>query len=159
MRKSLQWEIKPAFVCTCGARYSAMPEKCESIVGTEHVISHVENRDEGKLYVIREMPARAGVRWAVKLFAALINAGVKVPDQIVRAGMAGVALMGFDSISNLRAADAQDLLDELLACVQIVRDKKHPEKSFDMVTDDDVEEVATYFQLAREAFKLHVNFS
>ena len=73
--------------------------------------------------------------------------------------MAGVALMGFDSISNLRAADAQDLLDELLACVQIVRDKKHPEKSFDMVTDDDVEEVATYFQLAREAFKLHVNFS
>ena len=159
MRKSLQWEIVPQFVCACGARYDAMPDKCENVIGTDHVISHVENRDEGKLYLIREMPARAGVRWAVKLFAALINAGVKVPDEMVRSGMAGVAAMGFDSISNLRATDAQVLLDELIGCVQIVRDKRHPEKSFDMVSDEDVEEITTYFQLAREVFKLHINFS
>jgi len=159
MRKHLTYAVKPEYRCTCGESYESAPEKCTNVIGTEHVISHVENRDEGKEYVIREMPCRQATRWAVKLFAALLNAGMKVPEGMALSGMAGASLIGFDSMSNLKAEDAQALLDELLGCVQIVRDRRHPEKSFEMVSDDDVEEVATYFKLAREAFMLHVGFS
>lgn len=165
MRKKLSYTIPPLYLCTCGARYDHAVDKCEITIGTDHVIYHVENRDEGKLYVIEELAARPARYWAVKAFSALLNAGVKVPDEIAQAGMAGLSivfqnpLLLFNSISNVQSDAVNALLDELLTCVKIVRDKRHPEMAFDMVAEDDIEEVTTQFTLAREVFKLHINFS
>ena len=155
MRKKLTYSISPLYLCTCGARYDHSVDKCEVTIGTDHEIHHVENRDEGKVYQIEEMAARPARYWAVKAFSALLNAGVKVPDEIAQAGMSGLSfvfknpLLLFNSISNLKPDDVNALLDELLTCVKIVRDKRHPDMAFDMVTDDDVEEVTTQFVLAR----------
>ena len=63
-RKVTTFTINSPFVCTCGARYDVEPEKCENVIGTDHTIKHVDNRDDGKSYVITEMGAIPFGRWA-----------------------------------------------------------------------------------------------
>ena len=117
-----------------------------------------EGRDKGKIYLLREMPARQAAHWAVKLFTALVNSGFQVSDEMMRGGMAAVAAAGFDSVRRLQAVDANALIDELMTCVLMRRDPKNTNLAAPLL-DGDIEEVGTYFALAAEVFKLHTGFS
>jgi hypothetical protein len=113
-----------------------------------------EGRDQGKRFKITEMSAAAGERWAIRAFLALARSGVVIPDYVQDMGWAGMATIGLRAFAGISYELAQPLLDEMLQCVQIVE----PNVTRGL-TEDDVEEIATYVELRREVFQLHVDFS
>jgi hypothetical protein len=113
-----------------------------------------DGRDKGKRFLITEMGATQSFKWAVKVFFALANAGIELPEGIEESGPAGIAVMGFKAIGKIPVDTAQPLLDELLDCVQIKEDV-----ATRSITDDDIEEIMTRVILLKEVFGLHVNFS
>lgn len=117
-----------------------------------------EGRDKGKLFVITEMPATHGERWAMRAFFILAKAGVEIPDDVAKSGMAGLAAIGLQQLfKETKFEDVTPLLDELMGCVRIVRDHSHPEMTFPLM-EEDTEEIQTRMLLRAEAFKLHVGF-
>lgn len=117
-----------------------------------------EGRDQNKVFVITEMPARQAMKWATRALVALVHAGVSVPDEIVGSGLAGIAAAGFGQLSNLKFADIDPLMDELLSCVQYRSDPVKNPTFTRPLFEDAVEEVSTYFQLQKAAFDLHTGF-
>lgn len=112
-----------------------------------------ENRDHGKRFLITEMSAAAAEKWAMRLTLAMTKAGLDVPEGATNWG-AILAYGIMKGIGSLSWGDAQPLLDEMFACVQIVEDKitRPP-------TEDDIEEVETRLRLRSEVFELHSGFS
>ncbi len=118
------------------------------------IITHrieAAGRDHGKTFIITEMGARPGHRWATKVIFGLLGAGFEVPENLQELGLAGVAVMGLQALSNLPHAVAEPLLDELLTCVQIKQ-----ELVTRPLVDEDVEEVRTYFDLQRVVLTMHI---
>lgn len=118
-------------------------------------------RDDGKVFFLTEMPAVQAEKWAIRAFLALAKAGVDIPENIENLGFAGMAMVGLASLGGVDFAEAEPLLDELLACVEFVPDPvKTPDfRRRDFLTAGDIEEVATFLLLRREVFELHSNFS
>lgn len=117
-----------------------------------------KNRDEGKAFVISEMPVRAGHAWATRALFGIMNGGIDVPDDLLSSGFAGLAQIGIKALGNLRPEIGVPLLDELLACVQVMPDPSVPSR-LRSDWDADVEEVSTIFKLQFEVLKLHMDFS
>lgn len=115
-------------------------------------------RDAGKVFRITEMPADQAERWAVKAFLAAAKGGITLPDSAAESGFAGIAQAGFAMLSNMSPELAFDLLDEMMACVQIQPNPAKPEVVRGLVSDD-IEEVITRLQLRKAVFDLHVDFS
>lgn len=115
-------------------------------------------RDYNKTFALTEMPASQAEKWATRAFLALAKSGVDVPDDVAESGIAGLASFGIKGLSGLAFADAEPLLDEMMSCVKMVRDPRHPEMTFP-ITETDIEEIQTRFKLRAAIFKLHVNFS
>lgn len=124
-----------------------------------------ESRDKGKTFVITEMSANRAERWAARALLALGRAGIDLPDDLVGGGMAGIAVAGIYALMRVEFHDAEPLLDEMMTCVQYVPDpaKRSTETGQPygrpLMTDDDVEEVSTLFNLRREVIELHTGFS
>ena len=119
---------------------------------TVHITA--EGRDKDKVFVIREMSARAVERWGARLAFALQNAGVDIP---VNNGMAGLAQTNFGGLGRLQFADFEPLLDEMMSCISIARDPAHTETTSTLI-EDDIEEVPTLLKLRWETLQLHVGF-
>ena len=117
-----------------------------------------EGRDKGKLFRLTEMPAWQAEKWAFRLIQGATRAGLDVPANIASQGMLAVAYYGIAAIASMRWEDAEPLLDEMMACVKIVRDPSRPDMVFDMLPSD-IEEIGTRLHLRMEVFKLHTNFS
>jgi hypothetical protein len=117
-----------------------------------------DGRDKGKIFFIKEMSAVQAEKWAIRAFLALAHSGVDIPDEISRAGIAGIAIAGLKALTRLRFEDAEPLMEEMFDCVRIVRDPKHKDMTFDLL-EDDIEEVATRMQLRMEVLELHTGFS
>lgn len=117
-----------------------------------------DDRDSGKRFVITEMPATKGQRWALRAFLALAKNGIEIPEEVKELGMAGMAKYGLGLIARLPYEDAESLMDELMDCVTVQPNPNKPEIVRALI-EQDVEEIATRFKLTAEAFKLHVNFS
>jgi hypothetical protein len=115
-------------------------------------------RDQGKVFVITEMPARRGHQWATRALFGVANAGAEIPDNVLSAGFAGIAAIGIKALGKLPVSVAEPLLDELLDCVQVMPDPDRANVVRALI-DDDTEEVLTLFKLQREVLALHVNFS
>lgn len=113
-----------------------------------------QGRDHGKVFVITELSAYAAEEWAGRALFAMLNAGVEIPDNIAKAGLAGVAALGIGSLSKLSFDAAKPLLDEMMTCVQI----QPSPKVIRALIDDDIEEVATLLTLRKEVFNLHLSF-
>lgn len=118
-----------------------------------------DGRDKGKMFLLTEMPALQAEKWATRALLALTKAGVDVPEDIARSGLAGIAALGLKMLGNLDFADAMVLMEEMFGCVKIIRDPKYPDLALAIISDDDIEEVWTRLLLRREVFELHVNFS
>ena len=79
-------------------------------------------RDSGKTFVLTEMPADQGARWADRFIFAIMNAASDIPDGIIGGGMAGLAAIGvgpaLEALSKVPFDVAEPLLDEMMGCVQ-----------------------------------------
>ncbi|MFK2876889.1 hypothetical protein [Rhodanobacter hydrolyticus] len=116
-----------------------------------------DNRDKGRSFLLKEMPATQGEWWAFRAFVALARGGVELPEDLKEMGMAGVARLTLSQIGKMSPADAKPLMDELYRQVQVVAD---PKNGFTReLIEDDIDEIATHFKLKWELIKLHAGFS
>lgn len=118
-------------------------------------------RDRGKMYRLEEWPAARAERWGEKMLIALARSNSELKMSLSGIGMEGIAILGINALltGGINGDEVLPLWDELLECVQIIRDPKHPEIAQAIVSDDDIEEVATRVHLRSEVLRLHTNFS
>lgn len=132
---------------------------------TAFITISAQGRDLGKVYKLTEMPASQSEWWATRLFLAMANAGIEVPDEVAESGLAGVASLGaggivkliLGAVGGIKQEDAKPLLDEMMACVACIPDPMQPERVRSLI-EDDIEEVATRFKLRKEVVALHTDF-
>lgn len=117
------------------------------------VRARAQGRDHGKVFVITEMDSDRAERWAIRALLAMTNAGASVPDS--ETGMAGLAVAGMEALGKLSFAAAEPLLNEMWTCVQY---QHKPGQPLVQVTDE-IEEVATRFELRKAVLMLHTDFS
>lgn len=116
------------------------------------------------------MSADQAERWALRLFFALANAGTKLPEGSVNAGMAGLAntlqgllVQGLAALQGLKYTDVGPLLDEMMHCVKFRPPGGNADGSLDQQLfpgeSSQIEEVATRLKLRWELLELHLGFS
>ena len=135
-----------------------MPRKTTTVTVPEFDGTH--NRDRGKVFSLTEWPAAQAEKWGIKMLLAYNRSGGSIPMEMRGLGMEGIAIIGINTFlrGNVESGEIIPLLDELLGCVQVIRDKAHP----DVLTpfnDDDTEEIITRLWLRGEVLSLHLNFS
>jgi hypothetical protein len=124
-------------------------------------------RDDGKTYRITEMSAMRAEKWAMRMAIALKGTQGYIPEDVARLGYIGVAIRGVNAIlaADIDFLRVEPLLDEMMTCVEIVRDTKNVDRAtgatiaHKIVTDDDIEEVRTRGWLRLEVLSLHAGFS
>lgn len=117
-------------------------------------------RDNGKSYQITEMSSAQAEAWAMNALTCIGQAGINLPDGIMNYGMAGMAIIGLDSLIKVDFAKAKPLLDEMMECVKYVPDPQKPmPRDIDDANGTDIEEVQTRLRLRDEVFELHTGFS
>jgi hypothetical protein len=113
-----------------------------------------KGRDQGKVFVLTELPTADSEEWAGRALFALMNAGVEIPDNIAEAGLAGLAAMGVKAITKLPFDAAKPLLDKMMECVKL---QPSPAVTRDLIPDD-IEEVSTMLTLRKAIWNLHTDF-
>lgn len=123
-------------------------------------------RDQNKTFLLREMPADQGERWAIRALLALANGGAKLPDGVLDAGMAGLAVtmpalvaVGLRTLGGLKYSDIEELMDEMMGCVQYIPPGNLPAQGLMSGVHSQIEEIGTRLQLRWEILQLHVDFS
>lgn len=117
------------------------------------------NRDYGKTFRIREMPAAQAEKWAMRALMTVARTGIDIPEELIGGGMQSVAILGIQAITRVNFDDAEPLLDEMMGCVSVKPDPKNPSIVRPLNGDDDIEEIRTRVKLREEIIKLHVGFS
>lgn len=115
-------------------------------------------RDQGKTFVLTEMPAMQAERWALRAMQALLRSNVDLPDNIADTGMAGIAKLGLKALGHVDEETFFALMDEMMGCVAYMPDPMKPNIVRPATFDGDIEEVTTRLQLRAEVFQLHVGF-
>ncbi len=119
-----------------------------------------EGRDKGKTFIITEMPADVGERWATQAMFLLARAGVTLPEGVKEAGMAGLAATGVDFLDIAQMRALQDpSLDEQWDYIEYQHAPQHPPQKILSGNDSQIEEIRTRGQLRQEVLRLHLNFS
>jgi hypothetical protein len=118
-----------------------------------------EGRDQGKVFRITEMPAVKAEKWAARALVALLHSGVEIPDNIAKAGLAGIAAMGVSMLSGIEWDKLEPLLDEMMECVQVQAPNAKLGFKAILPQADDIEEVTTLFKLRQATLELHLGFS
>lgn len=116
-----------------------------------------QGRDNGKVFVLTELPASKAESWAMRAILALMAGGVELPEGFDRLGMAGMAEVGIKALSGLKWEVAEPLLAEMWQCVQIMPDPSKPHVVRNLI-EEDIEEIATRIKLRAEVWKLHTGF-
>lgn len=119
------------------------------------------NRDLGKVFRLTEWPAARAEQWAMKIVLAANKGATPLPLNVSGMGMEGIAALGINAFflsGNAQPETLIPLMDELLECVTIIRDPKHPDVVMPLLPDD-LEEIATRFWLRGEVLSLHLGFS
>jgi len=111
-------------------------------------------RDNGKTYLITEMPASQAESWAFRVILAVGNAGIEIPEGLASQGMAGLMAVGYMNLLKIPYASAEPLLNEMMGCVQYAPSTtmKRP------LIEDDIEEVSTRLSLRKAVWNLHMDF-
>lgn len=120
-------------------------------------------RDKGKMFLIKELPASQVERWATRALFVMMNCGVEVPDNLLSAGLAGIAAVGIKSLTKVPYEQAEPLFDEMMTCIAIVPDPRQPlvKRGYEGVgamIEDDIEDVTTRLILRKAVFELHMDF-
>lgn len=117
-----------------------------------------EGRDQGRVYLLTEMPASQAEKWAARAFLAMARSGVEIPDNVAEYGLAGLAMVGLKALGGVSFELAEPLLDEMMRCVQRIEDPTRRHMTRPLV-ENDIEEISTRLQLRKAVFGLHVDFS
>lgn len=121
-----------------------------------------EGRDKGKIFHIRELPARQAERWASRALMMLGRHGVDI-EGLAGTGFAGIAVLGIQALFKAQFEEVEPLLDEMFSCVMVQPDARHPNIVRPLIDlggeGDDIEEIATRLRLRAEVFSLHTGFS
>lgn len=120
---------------------------------TDLVTITEDNRDKGRTYIITEMSAFQAEDLAVRVLLALANAGVDVPEATT--GMAGLAVAGMDALKKLPYSTAKPILDEIRGFMQYQHKPGQPPMP---LSEDNLEEVTTLFNLRKAFLALHLGF-
>lgn len=130
---------------------------------TSRVTITAEGRDEGKTFVLTELPADQAEKWAIRALLALAQSGATVSTEAMQAGMAGLAAMGVQALAGVRWDTLEPLLDEMLPCIKYVHATgatKTPIAQDIMPGENSqIEEVATRMTLRFALWELHLGFS
>ena len=116
--------------------------------------SNADNRDAGKRFKITEMNAIDAEAWGVRALGAMMRAGIDIPDDTWRLGMAGFAGYGLKALLAAPYPEMKPLLDEMMNCVQIVETAVTR-----ALQKEDIEEISTLTKLRDEVIKIHLGFS
>ena len=135
---------------------------------TKLIVVADEGRDQGKTYLLHEMPARQSEWWGLRFLTALCNSNVDMPQELIGAGLAGIAALGVRFVlGTLGKPEMKTLHDEMFeSCISFIPDPSRPhEKAFMRgkdgqvpMIDDDVEEQQTLRLLREELLKMHLDF-
>lgn len=115
-------------------------------------------RDAGKTFLITEMPLLQADRWAQQALFALARSGIETQQFDEDEGMLGMAKVALNAISYIDPLVGNELMNELLTCVQIVPSGGVARV---LIFDDDsgdIEDVKTLFMLRKEALLIHLDF-
>lgn len=123
-------------------------------------------RDANHKFKITEMPALQAEWWGVRMMLLMSGANVQLSDDLAGRGMEAVAIFGINAImrSPIDPEKLKPLWDELLTCVQIIRDDTKTDAHGQLigsalVSPDDISEVRTVLWLRSEVVRIHINFS
>jgi hypothetical protein len=123
----------------------------------ETVVIEAEGRDKGKTFILTEMPAVPGERWATQALTLLSRAGLEVPESAKGSGMAGLASVRMGGLAELRALQ-DPALDSWWDCVQYLHaPNQMPQKLFQGAPCQ-IEEIATVNLLRMKVLEMHVGF-
>jgi len=129
----------------------------------EIVVRDGENagRDAGKHFRITEKSAVAAEKWARRMLLLLQNNGHTMPPNVTGLGMVGVAIIGINIWlrGNINPEQLEPLMDEMMTCVEVIRDPKHPEICSALIPETDIQEVHTLLWLRSEIVRVHTGFS
>ncbi|WP_144378530.1 hypothetical protein [Mesorhizobium amorphae] len=123
----------------------------------KRITIETEGRDQGKVFVLREMSASQAEKWAMRALLSVARSGIDI-GQVAGQGMQGIALMGISALLAASWEDAEPLLDEMMSCIEIQPDPTKPNIVRPLI-EDDIEDVPTRIYLRREVLELHVGFS
>lgn len=115
-------------------------------------------RDQGKVFVLTEMPASQAEKWAMRAFLSMAQAGTDIPDEVAALGFAGIVRLGVNALAKIPFAQAEPLMDEMMGCVQIMPSPSNPGIVRPLV-EDDIEEIATRLKIRAAVLSLHSGFS
>jgi hypothetical protein len=123
---------------------------------TVNVTIEEEGRDKGKTFVLTEMPATVGEKWAMQLMHLMLEAGAPIGEEEIAGGMAALASIP----GGIRMARAlQDpSLDGWWDCVRYQHAANHPLQAINQGAACQIEEIATITHLRMEVVKLHTDF-
>ena len=131
-------------------------------------------RDNGKSFLVTEMPVTKADKWANTALLAMMRGGVDVggvnfdligntlmpsdaPKIDVSGGMLELARISIAGLGNVTETVGQSLLDQLIEdCVQVVP-TGGTARSMQSI-DDEIEDLKTLWTLRKEAFILHIDF-
>jgi hypothetical protein len=123
-------------------------------------------RDVGKIFLLTEWSAERAEHWAWRALIAYNRGGGQIPPEVLDRGMEAIFWVGINTFlrGQMQASEVIPIMDELLECVQIIRD----ETKRDVATrqpvahpllPDDIAEVKTRLWLRSEVLRLHTDFS
>lgn len=124
---------------------------------TKQLTIDAEGRDAGKIFLLTEMPASRAEKWATRALLAMARSGEDISQDAIKAGFLAVMLVGVHKLLSMDFADAEPLLDEMMACVEAL--PGGPGGVARPLIEDDIEEVSTRLLLRSEVLELHVGFS
>jgi hypothetical protein len=118
-----------------------------------------DNRDSGKVFILTEMPATAGERWAMQLMYLLTQTGVPLDSGVLNAGMSGLATaISSAGVALLRALQDPSL-DAWRDCVRYQHQPNHPLQPINWDSAAcQIEEIKTVGALRMAVVELHTGF-
>ena len=131
-------------------------------------------RDQGKSFLITEMPVARADKWANTALFAMLRGGVDVgnvnfgliadtigvgdaPKIDPMGGMLELARITIAGLGNVTETVGQELLDQLINdCAQVISSGGVVRQMLSI--DDEIEDLKTLWMLRKESFLLHIDF-
>lgn len=130
-----------------------MARKIETLVISD------EGRDKGKTFILNEMPAYQGIKWADRCLLAMAAGGAQIPEGAMGSGIMGLVASGVSSLDRLAYKEIEPLLDELMACCKYQHSPSIPLQAIFQNDACQIEEIKTYWTIRIALFRLHTGFS